>query len=216
MGVDYGPRPEVGRKRVVVLGATEWEDGAVVEAALALLRIGLGPIAVLHAHRPGAEQLAGSAALLLELPVYALAPDPGSVRFHVARQRTRRLVSSQEPDHALLFEGPGWGGGEVRDYMEALETRSFRVRYVSRVPWPGELRWLGESMRQWEANREERRGAAALPGPVRTPTPTGAARGQRDDRTNTFPSGSLKTAEVPHSSVLGSWTNSTPRPESSR
>lgn len=156
MGVDHRPKPEVGRKLVVVLGATEWEDEAVVEAALGLLRVGLGPLAVLHAHRPGAEQLAGSAALRMGLPVYALPPDPDSARLHVARQRTRRLVSGQEPDHALLFEGPGWGGGEVRDYMEALETRSFRVRYVSRVPWPGELRWLGESMRQWEANREDR------------------------------------------------------------
>src|SRR5688500_14644740 len=32
-----------------------------------------------------------------------------------------------------------------------------------------------------------------------------------EPRTNVFPSGSLKMAEVPHDSVFGSWTNSTPR-----
>src|SRR5205814_2046992 len=68
------------------------------------------------------------------------------------------------------------------------------------------------------SSRLARRGPAATPSgagtapiqPARTP-----ARPYLVPSTNWFPSESLKIAEVPHDSVFGSWTNSTPRAFSS-
>ncbi len=164
MGVEHRGGAAGRECRVVVLGAPEWTDEDVVEAALGVLWVGLGPLAVLHAGRPGAEQLAGRAARRFGFPVLDLPPDPESVMAHVARRRTRELVAAHDPDRALLFEGPGWSAREVRDHLDALVRRGQRPVGALRVPWDGSLEMVADAVRTRDAYGEK-----ARPVPVRGP-----------------------------------------------